>query len=158
MKDGRPQLDSQGRFVPIGSGRPGSDTAAAAASATRSTLPPDTAPGAEEAVPTLTAEIGVEVAIGLIQTALIMVGEEEGELTELEAKMLRGPLQRILAKYNLDSKMTPELECASVVAALILRRMKRPKTQGWFLSKLAWVKGWWNARKLKRAVADPIPA
>lgn len=164
LKDGKPQIDKLGRFVPLGVGRKAeSDTPAAddpagdgarRAPDSGSSLPPDE-PAA--AVPELTAEIGVEVAINLIQTALIVIGEDEGILDDLEKAMLRAPLLRVLQKYNLASKMTPEMEAAAAIAVIVMRRVKKPKTMGWFQSKLAWIAAWWKSRKVRRAVADPIP-
>lgn len=156
IKDGSPQLDSKGRFVPLGAGRPKSDGSAStpptAATDSGSRLPADE----PEVVVDVTAELSADVAIGLIQTVLIMIGEEEGVLTPLEEKMLKGPLSRCLEKYNLGSKMTPELEAAAIVALLFQRRLKKPKTQSWFQSKLAMLHAWWTSRKIRRAVPDPL--
>jgi hypothetical protein len=158
LKDGRPQLDTKGRFVPAGLGaRPapgaaGVDTPPRGASS--SSLPPDDVPAAPLE---MTAELSVEVAIGIVQTALIMIGEEEGVLDELEIRMLRGPMQRCIVKYNLASKMTPELETAAIIATLLMRRLKKPKTQGWFQDKLVRVRNWWIARRVRKVVHDPMP-
>lgn len=159
IKDGKPQLDSLKRFVPIGAGRrssdPGPEGTPAAPPPPASTLPSDAPPPSEEPI-AITAELSAEVAIGLVQTALIVIGEEEGELTEGECRMLRGPLVRVLQKYNLESKMTPELEFASVLAVLVMRRIKKPKTMSWFQARLAWLYAWWKSLKVRRAVPDPL--
>jgi hypothetical protein len=158
VKDGRPQLDSMGRYVPLGFGKKGGSslpdgaTPAAPVSDSGSQLPPDE--NSPEEMLKVDAELSVQVAIGLVQTALIMIGEEEGELTELEVKMLRGPMLRVLQKYGMQTKMTPELETAAVIALFIQRRLKKPKTQSWFLSRLQWLKAWWNTRRIRNAVPE----
>lgn len=165
IKDGRPQLDSMKRFVPLGLGggtkksAPSALTASAATSSpagnTRSVIPPDeSAPAEEEFV--VSEEMAVETAISLVQNALVMIGEEEGTLTEMEIKMLRGPLVRCLKKYEIVGKvMTPELELASVIALLVMRRARKPKTQSWIQSKLLAFRSWWTRRKLARV---PLPS
>lgn len=167
LKDGRPQLDSLNRFCPLAAGRggkaaantPGPDTPATeqtAAAGGSSRLPPDDA-GTLDAPPEISAELSVEVAIGMIQAALIMIGQEEGILDDMEQRMCRGPFQRLIQKYNLTSKMTPELESAAIVAMLLLRRLKKPKTQSWFQQQLAWLRGWWISFRVKKAVPEPMP-
>lgn len=157
LKDGKPHVDSRGWFVPQGLGRSSGPSVASGASegpkAPASFIPPD-APAQLEPV---AADMAADVAIGLVQSALIMIGEEEGALTEPEAKMMRGPLQRIIRKYNIGDQLTPELEFAGALAVVIMARMKRPKTHGWFRARLLDVSNWWNRRKLGR-VAAPAPA
>lgn len=157
MKDGKPQLDSQGRFCPLGSGRKQAGTGPAAA---ESRLPGDDPAALEELQP-IPADMTVDVAIGLVQAALIMIGQEEGILTEPEKVMLRGPLLRIIRKHNIGDKMSPELEFAAAFAVVILARLKQPKTQGWFQSKFSFVVKWWRNRhiigQIKTAAPDPFP-
>ena len=157
LKDGQPQLDKLGRFVPLGSGRKNEADTAATVTAPKSTLPADGPANPEEEPVIITAELSVEVAIGLIQTVLIMIGEDEGELTEIEVKMLKKPMLHVLQKYGMSDKMTPELEAAAVVAVIVMRRIRKPKTQAWFQSKLIWLRSLWTAWRIKRAPGTSLP-
>lgn len=158
LKDGKPQIDSTGRFVPLGLGKPRASSTAesgAAGSAPRSFIPPDeTAPAPSGAVPI--DQMAAEVAINLVQTALILIGQDEGILTDFERTTLRGPLSRILAKYNLGDKMTPELEFAAALAVIVMTRLQKPKTMGWVQGKILAVRNWMTRRKLGNAL-KPTP-
>lgn len=156
LKDGKPQLDTLGRFVPLGAGAPKKSAASSENGDSGSRLPPADEAHAE-VIPEISAEVSVDVAIGLVQAALIMIGEDEGVLSEIEVKMLRGPFLRIIEKYNVKSQMTPELEVMSCIAVVILRRLKKPKTQSWFQRQLQWVVGWWRARKIEKLAPEPMP-
>lgn len=158
LKDGKPQLDTQGRFVPLGLGqRRGATTSSTATPPpAASFIPPDDTPAAPESIPV--DKLAAEVAINLVQTALIMIGHDEGVLSDFERDTLRGPLARILSKYNLGDKMTPELEFAAALAVIVMSRLKKPKTQSWFQAKILAVRGWFVRRKLGAVVHNPSPA
>lgn len=153
LKDGVPQLDTKGRFVPSGLGKPArgdDETPDRPPTDSGSRLPPDEMPSRPEDQP-LPADVTVDVAIGMFQAILIMVGEDEGILTDPEKTMLRGPLLRLIRKHNLGDKMTPEMETLAALAVAILARLKKPKTQGFFQRQLGRVQAWWVAQKIKRA-------
>jgi hypothetical protein len=156
LKDGKPQLDTQGRFVPLGLGQRRGATTSGTPPPAGSFIPPDDTPAAPEAI--AVDKLAAEVAINLVQTALIMIGHDEGVLTDFERDTLRGPLARILSKYNLGDKMTPELEFAAALAVIIMSRLKKPKTQSWFQAKILAVRGWFVRRKLGAVVHNPSPA
>lgn len=157
LKDGKPQLDTKGRFVPLGLGsKPKSETPSDLDNAPVSSLPADDAPGFASVSVEITAELSAETAIGLVQTALIMIGDDEGTLTPLEERMLKRPMVRVLEKYKIGDKMTPEMELAAVIAVLFQRRLKKPKTQKWFQGMMAKAHAWWTAQKIRRAVPDPV--
>ena len=80
-----------------------------------------------------------ETIIGIIQTALVLIGDDEGILTETEKMIMRGPLDRVLKKYNVGADiMPPEVDLAFALAGLFIVRLKKPKTAT-FAAK---VKGW----------------
>ncbi len=163
LKDGKPHTDKLGRYVPAGIGRGG--FAATEPGATpppapgggfaRSTLPPDDAAATLDAAQPMPADVTVDVAIGLVQAALIMIGQDEGILTDAEKAMMRAPMLRLVRKYNLGDKMTPELEFSAALAVVILARLKRPITQSWFQARLSAVKSWWIRRKIGHAAPTP---
>ncbi len=158
LKDGKPQRDTLKRFVPVGLGRRDADAAAAPRVATeqpRSVLPAEETPAAAGTMPI--DQMAAEVAINLVQTALILIGQDEGILTDFEKTTLRGPLSRILAKYNLGDKMTPELEFSAALAVIVMARLKKPRTMGWFQARLASFKNWLTRRKLAAHVSNPTP-
>jgi len=167
LKDGKPQLDTRGRFVPQGLGRkaaakpaPAAPGEPAAAPLPKSTLPGTDTPAADPAAlaQVAPAALTAEVAINLVQAALIMIGEDEGILSEAEKTMLAAPLAKIIAKYNLDDQMTPELEAGCVVAMIVLTRLKKPKTQTWFQGMLLKCRGFIVGRKIAAAVPEQSPA
>lgn len=70
-----------------------------------------------------------ETIIGGIQTALVLIGQEEGVMNNLEKDMLRRPLLRVLAKYEIGSDMLPaELDLVLAIVALVITRLKKPNT------------------------------
>jgi len=111
------------------------------------------------------ANIAADTCIGIIQTAFVMVGDDEGLLSDAEKAMLRRPLQRVLDKYNVGEKMLPaELDLAVAVATLFIVRLKKPKTATWFVRVKAWVtnrffgaKGRSFARQMRREVPEVTP-
>lgn len=163
LKDGKPQLDTRGRFVPQGLGRKAAPKPAAAAPGepTPAPLPKSTLPGSDTpaADPAALAQVApaaltAEVAINLVQAALIMIGEDEGILSDAEKTMLAAPLSKIIQKYNLADQMTPELEAGCVVAMIVLTRLKKPKTQTWFQGMLLKCRGFIVGRKIAAAVPE----
>jgi len=161
MKDGKPQIDTRGRFVPQGLGRKAAPKQAAAAPGEptpaplpKSTLPGTDTPAAAELAQVAPAALTAEVAINLVQAALIMIGEDEGILTDAEKLMLAAPLSKIIQKYNLADQMTPELEAACVVAMIVLTRLKKPKTQTWFQGMILKCRGFIVGRKIAAAVPE----
>jgi hypothetical protein len=161
LKDGKPQLDTRGRFVPQGLGRKAAPKPAAAApgEAPAAPLPKSTLPGSDTAPASELAQVApaaltAEVAINLVQAALIMIGEDEGILTDAEKIMLAAPLSKIIQKYNLADQMTPELEAGCVVAMIVLTRLKKPKTQTWFQGMLLKCRGFIVGRKIAAAVPE----
>ena len=100
------------------------------------------------------AALTAEVAINLVQAALIMIGEDEGILSDAEKTMLAAPLSKIIQKYNLADQMTPELEAACVVAMIVLTRLKKPKTQTWFQGMILKCRGFIVGRKIAAAVPE----
>jgi hypothetical protein len=105
--------------------------------------PPESGPEPEDE-PVTTAE----TIIGIIQTALILVGDSEGVLSEPEKTLLRRPLERVLKKYNVgDDVMPPEVDLAVALAGIIIVRLKKPKTATFAGKVRAWFIGTWNARR-----------
>lgn len=163
LKDGKPQLDTRGRFVPQGLGRkaapkpaPAAPGEPAPAPLPKSTLPGSDTPPADAAAlaQVAPATLTAEVAINLVQAALIMIGEDEGILSDAEKTMLAAPLSKIIQKYNLADQMTPELEAGCVVAMIVLTRLKKPKTQTWFQGMLLKCRGFIVGRKIAAAVPE----
>lgn len=90
----------------------------------------------------------VETCVGVVQMALMLIGQEEGMLTEPEKECLRRPLLRVLQKYNIGASVLPaELELAMSFASLIIIRLQRPKTATFFGKVKLWFGNWWFRRK-----------
>lgn len=80
--------------------------------------------------------------IGIIQTALVLVGEEEGVLSPAEVIVLRAPLERVLKKYDIGADVLPaEVDLAVALAGIIIVRLKKPKTATWFVRAKHWLAG-----------------
>lgn len=144
LKGDVPQTDSIGRFVPLSSGRKSSsDTPAGTPSPSGSRLPSD-----DPAPPPDSASLAVETGIGIIQTAFVLLGDEEGQLSDTEKVLLRRPLKRVLEKYNIGDEMLPcELDLAVAVASLLILRLSKPKTATKWEKIKAWCADKWFARK-----------
>lgn len=101
-----------------------------------------------------------ETIIGVVQTALVLIGAEEGVLSDIEKELLRRPLVRVLEKYNVGKDVLPaEAELALAMATLIITRLQRPKTATWFAKVKAWFVGKYFQRegqKLARQVRDEV--
>ncbi|MDR2675318.1 MAG: hypothetical protein LBC18_10780 [Opitutaceae bacterium] len=99
----------------------------------------------------------VETIIGLLQIALMLIGEEEGMLSEVEKRMLRRPLERVLKKYNVGLDCLPcELELAAAVATIIIARLRKPKTRSLLSRFFGWVGAKWGAFRGRRAGQDKL--
>lgn len=93
-----------------------------------------------------------ETLIGMIQLALMLIGDDEGVLSDVEKQMLRRPLERVLKKYEVGADVLPaELELAAVMASLVIKRLKKPKT-GTFFGKIRL----WFAGKVARREGERI--
>jgi hypothetical protein len=98
--------------------------------------------------------------IGIIQTALILIGEEEGQLSRAEVLVLRPPLERVLKKYNVGAAALPaEVDLAVAFAGLIVARLQKPKTakfaakvRAWFVDRFFSAKGRALAHDVREAV------
>lgn len=89
-----------------------------------------------------------ETAIGIIQTALVLLGDEEGLLSPVEKELMRGPLVRVLQKYEVaPDAMPPEIDLAVVCASLVIARLKKPKTATAFVKLKTWALGLFFRRK-----------
>lgn len=103
-----------------------------------------------------------DTIIGIIQTGLILVGEEEGILSPAETLIMRKPLVRVLKKYNVgDNVMPAEVDLAMAFLAVIVSRLKKPKTATAFAKVKAWITNQWfsaKGRKLAAEVNQHTPA
>lgn len=108
----------------------------------------------------------VDSIIDYIEVALVLLGEEEGELSAAEKKMLRRPLDRVLRKYNIGVDILPaELELAAVFALIVIRRLTKPKTKSKFQQLTLWAKqkylsltGWFGGFSFKKSAPAAKPA
>lgn len=103
--------------------------------------------GTETAEPTGPDPVAVtaETGIGLIQTALVLLGEEEGVLSNAEKILIKAPLERILRKYDVG-ELPAELDLAVAIAVVVIARLKKPKTMArWERLKL-----WWQMKRADR--------
>lgn len=105
-----------------------------------------------------------ETIIGLIQTGLILVGEEEGMLSPAEKDLIRRPLIRVLAKYNVGKDVMPaEADLAIAVLGVIAFRLQKPKTakfaakvRAWVVEKIFGSRGRKLQHDLQREVGDSV--
>jgi hypothetical protein len=105
-----------------------------------------------------------ETVIGLIQTGLILIGEEEGILSDTEKILIRRPLLRTLEKYDVGKDvLPPEVDLALAVLGVIAFRLQKPKTAKFFAKVRAWVvekffasKGKKLARELREEVGPAV--
>ena len=118
---------------------PAFDDIAAAANAPEP--PPEAAtPAAKDAGADAEVNTTAETIIGIIQTALVMIGEDEGVLSDPEKTLLRRPLQRVLDKYDITSEaLPPEVDFAVALAMIVIARLKKPKTATTFVKFKTWL-------------------
>lgn len=161
---GKPRVDSLGRFIPIKLGAKAAGSPALLPrdrdldedpDPAQSFVAPDPKPRKLDPV-----SITVETSIGVIQTALVMLGDEEGKLSETEKMLLRPPLDRVMRKYDVG-EAPAELDLAVALAGIIISRLSQPKTQGkierlkmWFAGKVADHRGAQKAKAVSQATGD----
>jgi len=139
--DGSPRRDTLGRFIPRGLGRKPAKAEGGEATGTaapRSFVAPD-APA-----PAVVGENAtVETIVGVIQMVLILIGDEEGVLSNAEKLLLRPSLERLLKKYEIGADVMPaEVEVLLAVAGIVIERIKRGgKTATAFAKFKAWAAG-----------------
>lgn len=115
------------------------------------------APVADAHAVVIDANPTAETVIGLIQTALVLLGDEEGLLTETEKMLLRAPLERVLQKYKVGKDVMPaEIDLVMALAGLLVTRLQKPKTATAWAKVKAWAVNLWFRGKgelLRREVA-----
>lgn len=105
-----------------------------------------------------------ETIVGLIQTGLILIGEEEGYLTPLEKDLIRRPLVRVLAKYGVGKDvLPPEVDLVLAVLGIVAVRLQKPKTatfaakvRAWVVEKFFGSKGKKLATQLRSEVGESV--
>jgi hypothetical protein len=162
-EDGTPVFDGVGRFIPIAGGRPRRDgtpaqpkgkTGPAAAAPDFSDVERIAREAVEKKGPVTIEQLEteenptVETIIHAIQTALVFIGEDEGILDDLEKKMLRRPLLRVLQKYGVGPEaLPPEWDLAFAIAAIVIKRLTKPKTATFFAKVKFGIQNWFARRK-----------
>ena len=181
--DGSPRLDRNGKFYSVNFGKRQIPAAArpAPVAAPVATAQPPAAPepapkfddieraatgASSDAMPAETSGSSgastpsVETCLGVIQTALVLIGSEEGILSEQEKILLRLPLKRVLDKYDIGASVLPvEIDLAFAVASLLIVRLQKPKTATWFAKAKAWaVNRWfgWKGTRLANEVREGV--
>lgn len=185
LENGRPKLDSMKRFIPINSGRPkktvftkpAGPEAQAFAAVEPAEKPVDfsdveriarAAGGVIDAACSASAAVPenptADTVMGLIQTVLVLIGDEEGLLTDLEKQLVRRPLERVLEKYNIGKDVLPaEVDLVLAVLGLLAVRLQKPKTATAWEKIKAWAINAWfrgkgevTARELRREVGPSV--
>lgn len=153
----RRDKDTLGRWKNARAGRktPGAASSPASAAAAPTSTPRDPAPAdfsdveraagsAEGKAVLLDDNATADTVIGVIQTALVLIGDEEGVLSETEKTLLRRPLVRVLEKYNVGADVMPaEVDLCLALAGLLITRLQKPKTATWFAKVKAWAVNLW---------------
>jgi hypothetical protein len=102
-----------------------------------------------------------ETIIGAIQTALVLIGDDEGLLSETEKMVLRMPLERVLKKYDVgEDVLPPEFDLALAMAGVVIVRLQKPKTATFAAKVKHWVVNKWFRHKgnsLSREIAREAP-
>lgn len=104
-----------------------------------------------------------ETIIGIIQMALVLIGEEEGVLSDTQKALIRPPLLRVLSKYSIGADVMPaEVELALVLVAILIEKIKQGgKTATWFAKAKAWAVAFFFRRQgaqIGREVRREVPA
>lgn len=93
--------------------------------------------------------------IGIIQTALVLIGDEEGILSDGEKILIRRPLVRILEKYQVGKDALPvEIDLALAMAGIVIARLQKPKTATFWAKAKAWAVGLWFRHRGATVAAD----
>lgn len=158
----RPEKDRLGRWKNLHAGRKPRNPAAPGVSA-RADTPAEPLPDFQQALKLLESGDNpdpagtvkgivenptVETIIGLIQTALVLIGDDEGVLSDTEKTLLRRPLVRVLEKYGLGADaLPPEVDLAVAVAGIAIVRLAKPKTATAWVKAKTWALHWWAGRK-----------
>lgn len=167
--DGKtPKRDTMKRFIPLKAGRKNADgspnkTATAAAPSFDDVEKAARAAVAERGETPIAAALvenaTAETIIGAIQTALVIIGDEEGVLTDIEKEVVRRPLVRVLAKYEVSPDALPaEADLAVAIAAVFIARIQRPKTATFVAKVRLAIGNWWARRKGRELAAEVIEA
>jgi hypothetical protein len=131
------------------------DVSEALKTAPREDTPEARAESLAEEISGLDENTTAATIIGIIQTGLILVGEEEGILTPGEIELVRKPLVRVLKKYNVGENVMPaEIDLALAVLALVVTRLKKPKTATAVAKFKAWVIAQWSGLQGRRLAAQ----
>lgn len=182
-ENGKPKLDKFGRFISIKNGRPPGVKTTPAQTSAPTVAPSQPAAekvdfsdveriaraasgvlGNSEASPALPENPTAETVMGLIQTVLVLIGDEEGLLSEMEKQLVRRPLERVLEKYNIGKDILPaEVDLVLAVLGLLAVRLQKPKTATFWEKAKAWaVNAWFSrkghstARELRREVGPTV--
>lgn len=116
-----------------------SDVAAALKSAPKDDAPASPEKLAEE-IAALDENSTAATIIGIIQTGLVLISEEEGVLSPLEIDLVRRPLVRVLKKYNVGENVMPaEVDLALALLGLVVARLRKPKTATAFAKFKFWL-------------------
>jgi len=104
-----------------------------------------------------------ETIIGLIQMVLVLIGEEEGVLSDTEKALIRPPLLRVLSKYSIGADVMPaEVELILALVAVLVEKIKKGgKTATWFAKAKAWAVAFFFKRQgaqIGREVRREVPA
>jgi len=94
-----------------------------------------------------------ESVIGIIQTALILIGGADGKLDDLEKSILRPPLIRVLKKYSIGADVMPaEVDLVIALLAVFASKLQRPK----FATKWEQLKAWAVAKYRGHTLASEL--
>lgn len=104
--------------------------------------------GDAEKISDLAQNATAETLIGILQAALVLIGEDEGVLSEQEKTLLSRPLQRVLDKYGVGKDAMPaEIELAVAVSIIVIARLKKPKTATTVAKIRSWFSSFWFRKK-----------
>lgn len=154
-----PPVESPAPAAPSDQDRPAPDLSDIAAAARAPAAAPGDSPESFD-LETLEGTPTAETLINAVQIALVMIGEDEGILSDMEKRLLRPPLERVLRKYGVGADLLPpEADLALVVAGLVISRLQKPKTATFFAKAKAWCVNLWFRGKgevLRREVTRAV--